>query len=303
MTPELRGVLSAEISALFAPVGLTGARRLRALSRGQRVSAFHSRCPLSPDIQLDLQRTERLGFDEAIFCAGKAVVAPRPDPGSGARTDMRMLLTRLSPEQFAQLPEAHRSRIDYEPISRTGYFGTPHELSGELRVAVVAAGTSDVFVSREAARTLRYYGVPHVEMTDVGVAGLWRLLERVEEMRRMSVVIAVAGMDAALPTVLGGFGEWYGDRSADVSRLRRGDRRQRCVACDARELRAGIAGHEHRQRLRRCLRRAAHSALARSEVIGQRLFAMSGGRSDEAARELRETGGLAVGFACAVSAR
>jgi NCAIR mutase (PurE)-related protein len=61
-----------------------------------------------------------------------------------------------------------------------------------------------VFVSREAARTLRYYGVPNLEITDVGVAGLWRLLDRVEEIRRMPVVIAVAGMDAALPTVLGG---------------------------------------------------------------------------------------------------
>ena len=57
---------------------------------------------------------------------------------------------------------------------------------------------------REAARTLHFYGEPAVEINDVGVAGLWRLLERVEEMRKMKVVIAVAGMDAALPTVIGG---------------------------------------------------------------------------------------------------
>jgi len=158
----------------------------------------------SSDIRLDLQRAERLGFDEAIYCVGKAVVHLVQILDQAHQAGMRMLLTRLLPEQFAQLPEAHRSRIDYEPISRTGYFGVPHDLSGELRLAVVAAGTSDVFVSREAARTLRYYGVPHVEMTDVGVAGLWRLLERVEELRRMSVIIAVAGMDAALPTVLAG---------------------------------------------------------------------------------------------------
>jgi hypothetical protein len=158
----------------------------------------------SPDIRLDLQRSERLGFDEAIFCAGKAAAHLVQILDQAQQGGMRMLLTRLSAEQFSQLPEAHRSRIDYEPISRTGYFGTPHATSGDSRMAVVAAGTSDVFVSREAARTLRYYGVPHVEMTDVGVAGLWRLLERVEELRRMSVVIAVAGMDAALPTVLAG---------------------------------------------------------------------------------------------------
>ena len=57
---------------------------------------------------------------------------------------------------------------------------------------------------REAARTLRFYGEPAVEINDVGVAGLWRLLERIEEIRKMKVVIAVAGMDAALPTVIGG---------------------------------------------------------------------------------------------------
>ena len=159
---------------------------------------------LTPDFRLDHQRAERLGFDEAIFCAGKAVAHLVQILDHANESNLRMLLTRLSPDQFEQLPQPHRSRIDYEPISRTGYLGTPHEVSGDPRLAVVAAGTSDVFVSREAARTLRYYGVPHVEMTDVGVAGLWRLLERVEELRRMSVVIAVAGMDAALPTVLAG---------------------------------------------------------------------------------------------------
>jgi NCAIR mutase (PurE)-related protein len=71
-------------------------------------------------------------------------------------------------------------------------------------VAVVCAGTSDVAVAREAARTLRYYGEGAVEISDVGVAGLWRLLERIEEIRKHRIVIAVAGMDAALPTVIGG---------------------------------------------------------------------------------------------------
>lgn len=171
-------------------------------------SAAHSCIPFplsaSPDIRLDLQRSERLGFDEAIFCAGKAPAHLVQILDQARHSGMRLLLTRLSAEQIAQLPQSHRASIDYEPISRTGFYGAPHETLGDARLAVVAAGTSDVFVSREAARTLRYYGVPHVEMTDVGVAGLWRLLEHVEELRRMSVVIAVAGMDAALPTVLAG---------------------------------------------------------------------------------------------------
>jgi pyridinium-3,5-biscarboxylic acid mononucleotide synthase len=158
----------------------------------------------SSDIKLDLERSARLGFDEAIFCAAKTVLHLTQVLDHAQEKRARMLLTRLSPEQHAQLPEAHRAHIDFEPISRTGFYGAPHELAGEPRVAVVAAGTSDVPVSREAARTLRYYGVPSAEISDVGVAGLWRLLERIEEIRRMPVVIAVAGMDAALPTVIGG---------------------------------------------------------------------------------------------------
>jgi NCAIR mutase (PurE)-related protein len=156
------------------------------------------------DIKLDLHRAARIGFDEAVFCSGKTVGHVARILDQAQDKGMSLLLTRLHEAQFIELPEHHRGRIDYEPVSRTGFFGAAHTLAGEPRVAVVAAGTSDVFVSREAARTLRYYGVPNLEITDVGVAGLWRLLERLEEIRRMPVVIAVAGMDAALPTVVGG---------------------------------------------------------------------------------------------------
>jgi NCAIR mutase (PurE)-related protein len=71
-------------------------------------------------------------------------------------------------------------------------------------VAVIAAGTSDLPVSREAARTLEYYGETVSEFNDVGVAGLHRLLSRLADVRAHEVVIAVAGMDAALVSVLGG---------------------------------------------------------------------------------------------------
>jgi len=156
------------------------------------------------DVKLDLQRAARIGFDEAIFCSGKTVAHVARILDEAQAQGMPLLLTRLHESQFIELPEHQRARVDYEPVSRTGFFGSPHELCGEPRVGVVAAGTSDVFVSREAARTLRYYGVPSIEITDVGVAGLWRLLDRIEEIRRLPVLIAVAGMDAALPTVLGG---------------------------------------------------------------------------------------------------
>ncbi len=159
---------------------------------------------LHKDVMLDFARDARTGLDEAVLCASKSVAHLCAILDQVQSKGRHMLLTRLQPEQLAGLPEPHRAAIDYEPLSRTGYYGGTHELKVVTQVAVVAAGTSDVAVAREAARTLRFYGEPFVEINDVGVAGLWRLLERIEEIRTHRIVIAVAGMDAALPTVIGG---------------------------------------------------------------------------------------------------
>lgn len=156
------------------------------------------------DVTLDFRRRERLGFDEAIFCAGKTVGHIATILDQAAARAAPLLLTRLGPEQHAALPEDHQAAIDYEPVSRTGFYGTVAAPAGAPRIVVVTAGTSDIPVSRECVRTLHYYGEAAKEVSDVGVAGLWRLLERVEEIRELPIVIAVAGMDAALPSVIGG---------------------------------------------------------------------------------------------------
>ncbi len=157
------------------------------------------------DSRLDFERAQRTGFDEAIFCAGKSDAHLADILLQARERSIRLLLTRLEAPRFDALPAELAREIDYEPLSRTGFLGGAHRLQDmEPRVAVVCAGTSDLFVSREVERTLTYHGVPSVLVSDVGVAGLWRLLERVEELRKMSVIVAVAGMDAALPTVLGG---------------------------------------------------------------------------------------------------
>ena len=159
---------------------------------------------LHKDIMLDFAREARTGLDEAVFCAGKSVAHVVEILRQVEARNGRILLTRLNSDQFAALPEAQRSSIDYDALSQTGFFSQPYPQSETKQIAVVAAGTSDAVVAKEAARTLAFYGQSPAEITDVGVAGLWRLLERMEEIRSMKVVIAVAGMDAALPTVIGG---------------------------------------------------------------------------------------------------
>ena len=152
----------------------------------------------------DRERTQRLGFDEAILCDSKTDDQLRAIVDDAEDRGVTLLLTRLDPPAAALLAAEYPDKLGYERLSRTAYFGTIAEPRDAARVVAVSAGTSDVPVCREAVRTLYYHGFACTEVYDVGVAGLWRLLDRVEEIRDFPVAIAVAGMDAALPTVLAG---------------------------------------------------------------------------------------------------
>lgn len=155
-------------------------------------------------INLDFDRAARLGLDETMLCADKSGAQIAAILDRIAARDATMLLTRLTQEAFDALPTGHRARLDYDPVSATAVFGTVAPPTRAGRVAIVGAGTSDMRVCREAARTLVYHGEGPTEICDVGVAGIWRLLDRVPEINRHPVVIAVAGMDAAIVSVLGG---------------------------------------------------------------------------------------------------
>ena len=156
------------------------------------------------EFNLDHEREARLGFDEAIFCAGKHVAQIEAILGLAPQHRDRFLLTRLSSEKWAALAAAVRQRIDYDPISQTGIFGASKPIENPARIALLTAGTSDIPISREVLRTLNYYGVAATEFNDIGVAGLWRLTEKLDAIRRHAVTIVVAGMDGALVSVMGG---------------------------------------------------------------------------------------------------
>ncbi|HEY0789537.1 MAG TPA: nickel pincer cofactor biosynthesis protein LarB [Chthoniobacterales bacterium] len=160
--------------------------------------------PVNEHINLDFKRAARLGFNEAIYAESKSVAQLAHILEQAVERGESFLLTRLRPDQHAALPPDLRQGIDFDPVSRTGYFGGRPTPQGAPRVAIVSAGTSDAPVVAEAARTLRFYGEGNASINDVGVAGIWRLLERVEELVSMPVVIVVAGMDGALPSVVGG---------------------------------------------------------------------------------------------------
>ncbi len=155
------------------------------------------------EINLDFERENRTGVGEAIFCSGKSVSQLHAICDRIRNADKSMLFTQLSEDQFRSIEESYPRLLKYDPVSLTA-FHKPAPMKTEERIAVVTGGSSDIPVAREASRTLAFYGYKSLEIDDVGVAGLWRITNRLEELREKQIIICIAGMDAALPTVLGG---------------------------------------------------------------------------------------------------
>lgn len=153
--------------------------------------------------KIDHHRSLRHGVPEVIFGEGKT-----PEQIAGIVDAMKnngnhnILITRLSQEKANALNRL--VTVDYDPVSRIAIHGRQIEVTASGTVAVVAAGTSDIPVAEEAAVTAEVLG-NHVErLFDVGVAGLHRLLSRLDTLMSARVVVAVAGMEGALATVVGG---------------------------------------------------------------------------------------------------
>ncbi len=159
---------------------------------------------ISHAIILDYEREQRIGFDEAVLCAQKTPEQIAAIIHMNAEAGKNRLFTRLDPEKFSRLAPELQEQLDYNAEARTAIAGSPLQTHTPPNIAIVSAGSSDAPIVAEAAETLRYYGQPCTVISDVGVAGIWRLLERIDEIAQYPIVIAVAGMDAALPTVLGG---------------------------------------------------------------------------------------------------
>ena len=158
------------------------------------------------EVIIDFDRPKRTGLSEAVFSSHKSVSQLLTITERVLEAASPMLYTRLEPQVFAELDERFPQQLNYDVVSRTAIYRpkTPASQAQTTRIAVVTGGSSDVPVAREAARTLEFFNEPTLEINDVGVAGLWRLQKRLDDIKGKKVVICVAGMDAALPTVLGG---------------------------------------------------------------------------------------------------
>ncbi len=155
------------------------------------------------NVLFDHSRTARIGLPEAVFCQGKETSVIRKLVREFHFNKNPILFTRLTQEVFDLFDEEEKSMVNYHPLSRTAYTSAlPKQNKG--KVAIVSAGTADAPTSHETARTLEYLGIDFTLFEDNGVAGLWRLTSNLEKINEHDVVVVVAGLDAALASVLGG---------------------------------------------------------------------------------------------------
>lgn len=156
--------------------------------------------------RLDHDRPRRRGLPEVIYGQGKTPEQVRDIFLSLAERQPNVLATRVAPEAAAAVTAA-APEAAFDPLGRTVSLLRDPEPRAEGTVLVVCAGTSDLPVAREAEVTARVLGNPTEALVDVGVSGLHRLLSEVGTLRRARVVIVVAGMEAALATVVAGLVE------------------------------------------------------------------------------------------------
>jgi NCAIR mutase (PurE)-related protein len=153
--------------------------------------------------QIDHERAHRKGFPEVVYGAGKtpeqvASIAQRVHERSGV-----VLVTRTNPEAFEATSRVLPSAV-FEEDARIIWADSRGEKPLVNGLAVVSAGTSDLPVAREAVLTARLMGCDVQQVNDVGVAGLHRLLGKLEVLRTAKVLVVVAGMEGALPSVVAG---------------------------------------------------------------------------------------------------
>jgi len=153
--------------------------------------------------KLDHHRVLRVGMPEVVFGQGKTPAQVAQIFSRLARRGGNILATRTSEEQFITVRRKVR-KAEYRELARAIVLARDHRKYGKGTIAVVSAGTSDIPVAEEAVVTAEIMGNDVEHLYDVGVAGIHRLLANRESLTRARVIIVCAGMEGALPSVVGG---------------------------------------------------------------------------------------------------
>lgn len=152
--------------------------------------------------KLDTGRKVRTGFAEVVYCSNKADEHLLNIYERLYQEEGQVLGTRASEKQYLLVRE-RLPQVQYDPVSRILKIEKPDKLH-EGRVAVCTAGTADISVAEEAAQTAEFFGTYVDRIYDVGVSGMHRLFSKMDMIQKANCVVAVAGMEGALASVMGG---------------------------------------------------------------------------------------------------
>ena len=152
--------------------------------------------------KLDSDRKKRTGFAVVVFCSGKSVEHLEKIYKNIYENEGEVLGTRATKEQYEALKNTF-SNLEYDEVSRILKIEKSKK-SHVGNVVVCCAGTADIFVAEEAAQTAEFFGTKVNRIYDIGVSGIHRLLSKTEQLQQANCVVAVAGMEGALPSVIGG---------------------------------------------------------------------------------------------------
>ena len=154
--------------------------------------------------RVDHHRSLRLGMPEVIYCQGKTVVQIKKIIQSINRAGHSVLATKLSKDSFRKLKPSLPKIGEYNEMAQTLVIEKNKHRKKNGLITIISAGTSDIPIAEEASVTAQLLGSKTETLFDVGVAGIHRLLDNLEQIRKARVVIVVAGMEGALASVVGG---------------------------------------------------------------------------------------------------
>jgi pyridinium-3,5-biscarboxylic acid mononucleotide synthase len=154
--------------------------------------------------KIDHHRELRNGSPEVIYCPGKTVPQIKKIIQSLRKADSNILATKLTGDAFKKLKTSLPKNAEYNQQGQTLSIRNKKPLKSKGLVTIITAGTSDIPIAEEAAATARLMGSRVETIFDVGVAGLHRLLDNMEQINKARVLIVVAGMEGALASVVGG---------------------------------------------------------------------------------------------------
>jgi len=155
------------------------------------------------NFSIDHDRENRIGFPEVVYGARKSIEDLFKIVENFVTNGKNVLVTKLQQEKAMVLMEKYPKAI-YDRPSGIFILKPFKENQDKNDVAIISAGTSDIHVANEAYYTLGFMGIKAKRVNDVGVAGIHRLLDKVEELRSYKILIVIAGFEGALPTVVGG---------------------------------------------------------------------------------------------------